>query len=248
MKLIQAVSLAIAFTTSASADILSVHCPLGCPANSAENDLIFGHLYAIPNNPNTKFADWVAYEVNVTNFGDTPGRKWSSDPLLDRNKTLEADDYKGASHSALEADRGHQAPLASFAGSQYWSELNYLSNITPQDKDLNQGPWKNLEAAVRHAVGFRNSLFVITGPIYSANMPSMPGADEEHLVPNAYFKVIYNKKGDTAAFMMQQSSERNDDYCQKAVTLAEIQEAIDFKLPNTLHVDQEIYARLDCQQ
>ena len=38
-----------AISLPAKADILSVHCPLGCPANPAGNDLIFGHVYAFSN-------------------------------------------------------------------------------------------------------------------------------------------------------------------------------------------------------
>ncbi len=56
------------------AEILSVHCPLGCPGNPTGNDLVFSHVYALSNNSETKFADWVAYEVDVVNFGDSPGR------------------------------------------------------------------------------------------------------------------------------------------------------------------------------
>lgn len=206
---------------------------------------MFGHVYALSNNGSTKFADWVVYEVDVSNFGDTPGRKWAAEPLLDENKTLEAADYKSASSSVLEADRGHQAPLASFAGSRYWSELNYLSNITPQKKDLNQGPWKNLEEAVREAVSFRKSLFVITGPLYTAEMPSMPKADEEHKVPSSYFKVIYDLSGKAAAFIMDQSSGRNNYYCEKRAALSDVQGKIIFSLPD-LEISQKVYSRLGC--
>jgi endonuclease G len=202
-------------------------------------------LYALSNNPSTKLADWVAYEVDVVNFGASPGRTWGSEPLLDQNETLEASDYKGASSSDLEADRGHQAPLASFAGSRYWSELNHLSNITPQDRDLNQGPWKNLEEGVRDAVSFRDSLFVITGLLFTSEMPSMPMADEEHKVPSGYFKLVYDKSGQAAAFIMQQSSGRNDDYCQKKVVLHDIQQQVSFSLPE-LEVTGAMYERLGC--
>lgn len=248
MKLFHIALLSIVLSSPLSAEILSVHCPIGCPSSGEENDLVFGHLYAFSNNPHSKFADWVAYEVDVINFGDTPGRKWAVDPLLDESETLEASDYNGASSSILEADRGHQAPLASFAGSRYWSELNYLSNITPQHKDLNQGPWKNLEEAVRHAVGFRDSLFVITGPVYSTDMPSMPGADEEHTVPSGYFKIIYNKKGEAAVFVMQQSAHRNDDYCQTMTELSDVQQVVGFELPRQLQRNQTIYSRLGCER
>ena len=245
MNLASTAILLVALYSTASADVLSVHCPLGCPSNHESNDLVFGHLYALSNNSQTKFADWVAYEVDVVNFGDTPGRKWAVDPLLDETETLEASDYKGASKSALQADRGHQAPLGSFAGSRHWSELNCLSNITPQDKDLNQGPWKNLEEAVRRAVSFRKSLFVITGPIYGADMAPMPGADEAHQVPSAYFKIVYDMKGQAAAFVMKQSAGRNDDYCQKKVSLSNVQGNLGFNLPS-LKVSQKIYSRLGC--
>ncbi len=78
---------------TATADILSVHCPLGCPENPPSNDLIFTHVYALSNNPTTKFADWVAYEVDVLNFGYTPAATWKSYPLLSDDVTLETKDY-----------------------------------------------------------------------------------------------------------------------------------------------------------
>lgn len=245
MKQIKIAVILSILCSPATAEILSVHCPLGCPSNPDGNSLLFGHLYALSNNKDTKFADWVAYEVNVSNFGTSPGRKWSTDPLLKEPQTLEPNDYKSASTSALEADRGHQAPLASFAGSKYWPELNYLSNITPQDKDLNQGPWKNLEEAVRNAVSYRKPLFVITGPLYTSEMPSLPKADESHKVPSGYFKVIYEASGKYSAFVMEQASKRNDQYCQKKTSLDTIQKQIHFHLPK-LDADKSIYTRLGC--
>lgn len=222
--------LSFCVSASVNADILSVHCPLGCPANSEGNDLIVSHIYALSNNPTTKFADWVAYEVNPVNYGVSPGRDWKSDPLLADDETLEESDYKGANKSGLEADRGHQAPLASFAGSRYWYEANYLSNITPQDRDLNQGPWKELEDAVRAAASYEHPLYVITGPLYNKPMQGLPGADEPHQVPSAYFKIVYDEK-DSVSFVMEQSSNRHDSYCSKLVELHDIQTRVAFKLP-----------------
>ena len=53
---------------TAKADILSVHCPLGCPSNPIGNDLIFGHVYALSNDPDTKFADWAAFLLDKEFF------------------------------------------------------------------------------------------------------------------------------------------------------------------------------------
>lgn len=190
-------------------------------------------------------ADWVAYEVDVANFGESPGRDWASDPFLPPDTTLEESDYKDASKEPLDADRGHQAPLASFAGSRYWYELNYLSNITPQNKDLNQGAWKNLEDAERNAVSYRSSLFVITGPLYEKQMPQMPGADEPHIVPSAYYKIVYDKTGNAAAFYMEQSTLRQTSYCNKTISLTDLQSKLNFRLP-ILKPNAAMLIRLGC--
>lgn len=105
-----------AIPTYASSPIYSVHCPLGYPQSTTNNQLVFAHLYALSNNSKSKMADWVAYEVDVANFGESPGRDLASDPFLPPDTTLEESDYKDASKEPLDADRGHQAPLASFAG------------------------------------------------------------------------------------------------------------------------------------
>lgn len=70
-------------------------------------------------------------------------RTWRKDPQLDEDDTLEPTDYTGASN-ALSTDRWHQAPLAAFSGTVFWRITNYLSNITPQKKNLNQGPWRRI--------------------------------------------------------------------------------------------------------
>ncbi|GGO83831.1 endonuclease [Marinobacterium nitratireducens] len=239
------IAILILLPTAVSADILSVHCPLGCPSNPVGNDLLFAHIYVLSNNPATKFADWVAYEVDVVNFGASPGREWRPDPLLDDDETLEPEDYSGAFSSALRANRGHQAPLAAFAGSRYWPELNYLSNITPQDKDLNQGPWADLEDAVRAAVSYRHSLFGITGTLYESAMPGLIGANEFAIVPSGYFKIIYDGSGKAAGFVMNQDSGLQDDHCSKNATLTTIQSKVSFVLP-ALSDSQAMYARLGC--
>jgi len=244
MKWIAITTLLLTMPILPRADILSVHCPAGCPTNPDGNDLVFGHLYALSNNPTTKFSDWVAYEVDVTNFGASPGRNWKEDPLLDESKTLEPSDYKKANRE-LKIDRGHQAPLASFAGSKYWSELNYLSNITPQKSALNQGPWKDLEGAVRSATGFRNSLYVIAGPIYSDDYGVLPRADEPHKIPAGYFKIIYSANGESAAFFMSQAEDRNADYCTLKKPVPEIQAMLSFSLP-ALSDYRTIIERLGC--
>ncbi len=71
-----------------------------------------------------------------------------------------------------------------------------------------------MEEAVRKTAGFRDSLYVITGPLYEGEL-KLPKADEPHQVPSGYFKIVYNSKGEAAAFMMDQTTPWNMDFCEQ---------------------------------
>ena len=149
-------------------------CPLGTPPT---NDLIIRDIYALSSNDNTKFADWVAYKLTPDMLEGTPKtRNWKTDPWLDDNETLEPNDYKDI--SSANYDRGHQAPLADFKGTQFWEQANFLSNITPQSNELNQGPWEKLEEFERKMAKKFSLVYVLTGPVYNIEMPPLPSADE----------------------------------------------------------------------
>jgi endonuclease G len=201
-------------------DLQEVHCkhfiygiPLG---TAASNDLIIRDIYALSSNDSTKFADWVAYRLDPeTVVGDVETKRvWKADPWLAEEETLEPEDYKGA-HKALKTDRGHQAPLASFKGTDYWHETNYLSNITPQKSDLDQGPWRILEEKVRSFVKAGNVVYVLTNTFYEEEMSELPGAGEDHRLPSGYWKIIIYqaRQSDpntlkTAAFIFPQQTPR----------------------------------------
>lgn len=201
--------------TASAAEVHIVHCLQGCPTGAPEtNDLVVREIYALSSNDETKFADWVAYRVTSSTIGTSKdlNRGWQADPTLDESETLEEKDYKGAS-AELGVDRGHQAPLAAFANTVYWRDTNLLSNITPQKKALNQGPWRILEEAIRDAAYHLRELFVVTGPLYEREMKTMPGADEPHTVPSGYWKVVATSSGRIAAFVFDQDTSRRADYC-----------------------------------
>ena len=156
-----------------------IHCkhiiygiPIGTPKT---NDLIIRDVYALNSNDSTKFADWVAYRLDkdIVEGSANTKRNWRADPWLDEEETLEPADYKEA-NATLKTDRGHQAPLASFKGTEHWHQTNYLSNITPQKENLNQGPWKDIEEKVRAFVKAGNIVHVYTGPLYKSEMPNCP--------------------------------------------------------------------------
>jgi len=212
-----------------------IHCkhfiygiPLG---TSVTNDIIIRDIYAMSTNDSTKFADWVAYRLDVeTVVGEVKTKRvWKADPWLADEETLEPEDYKGA-YKALNTDRGHQAPLASFKGTKCWDQTNYLSNITPQKSELNRGPWRVLEGKVRAFVKANRVGYVLTGPLYEKNMPMLPGADEEHRIPSGYWKIfIYNKNSKdinslmTASFIFPQDTPSKVNILDYMVTIDEVE-------------------------
>lgn len=220
-------------TPAVSADRAS--CFVKCPEGSShKNTIIERNHYTLSNNPETKFADWVAYKVTKTTTGSGATRNWAQDPGLRASDTLHPDDYVGAP-AALRIDRGHQAPLASLAGLANWQVLNYLSNITPQSTPLNQGPWKALEQAERNLArsGSVSAVYVITGPLYEKEMRPMPHSSRPHVVPSGYWKVLAAEDDDTlktAAFILHQDAKRADDYCNALVTIGDVEERSGLKL------------------
>ena len=206
-------------------------CPHGCPAGAPPtNDVVVREIYVLSSNDTTKFAEWVAYRVTAASIGPTAPRRWKADPALAEAETLEPDDYRGA-NAALRTDRGHQAPLASFTGTDAWETTNYLSNVTPQRSALNQGPWKGLEDAVRDLARNRGDagVYVMTGPLYERNTGVLPEADEAHVVPSGYWKIVAAADGGdgirVAAFVFGQDTPRNASHCDadKAVSVGEVE-------------------------
>lgn len=196
--------------------VLADNCVLGCPTGVFGQEIVRMN-YTMRNNGSSKFADWVAYHVTPSTIdGPSRSRNWRSDPLIDSDETLEPGDYTGA-NAELKTDRGHQVPLASFSNTSTWAELNYLSNITPQDSDLNQGPWVDLESAVRNYVRSADQdVYVVTGPLYEYYFGMLPGADEGHDIPSGYFKVVITDVNgfiEASAFVMEQDVSRSDSHC-----------------------------------
>ncbi|WP_108651216.1 DNA/RNA non-specific endonuclease [Dongshaea marina] len=234
-----------AFAQSISAPVCYQHsCPVGAPSG---DHLIVRDLYALDNNGSTKFADWVAYRVSSVTIHPSDGHKcsrvWKADPDLDPTHTLQPSDYSGA-HAQLATDRGHQAPLGSLCGFSDWKATDYLSNITPQKSDLNQGPWEKLEQAVRDKADIPNGeVYVVTGPYYdpSQPMPTLP-ANSQVMIPNGYWKVVAAKVDgqlQTAAFIMSQDAGRKDDFCDYRTTVKAVDLKAGFSVMPALTSDEE---------
>ena len=245
-----------------SLNVMAANCLYGCPAGTsldgAPSTQITRSIYTLHNNNITKFANWVAYHVTpATIDGPSRSRYWKPDPELAPTAPLEPDDYTDA-HALLGTDRGHQVPLASFSNSPDWRELNYLSNITPQDSDLNQGPWVRLEHAVRTLVRTGQDVFVVAGPLFERHFGTLPEADEAHAIPSSYFKIVMTRNQnwiEASAFILDQNASRRDNFCAFEVAVDQVETRSGFNIMPQLPAYKEpavegrlggLSARLGC--
>lgn len=201
------------------------HCfKSACPLDASDaNELVITPIYALSYNKETKFADWVAYQVTSSSIGTSADflRHWKSDPQLTDKEALIIRDWSGA-YAALEYEKGHQAPLAAFSGTEFWRITNLLSNITPQKKQLNERAWKDLEERIRDAAHSLGNLYVITGTLYEKEMPPLPNTRKKHQVPSGYWKVV--KRGlRTEGFIMQQNIASDRKACDAVVPISQIE-------------------------
>lgn len=208
--------------------LLVDNCAVGCPTGGSPLTLN-RQAYTLNNNGSTKFANWVSYKITKDSPASGRPRNWKTDPDVPTGETLDPVDYNGA-NVALKIGRGHQANLASMGGVPDWQTLNYLSNITPQKSDLNQGPWARLEDQERNLSKDPSiaQVYVATGPLYEHFVGTLPGTNKVHTIPSGYWKIIFvgrsPENGLYASFVMNQETPRDASFCAYQVTVDQIEE------------------------
>lgn len=229
--------IALLYTGVASA----ANCVYGCPTGKS-GQTIERPIYTLHNNSNTKFANWVAYKVTTSTIdGPSRSRTWRIDPNINAANTLAPADYTDA-NAVLGTDRGHQVPLASFSNTPYWAMTNYLSNITPQAANLNQGAWVKLETAVRNLARTGQDVFVVTGPLYEWYFGKLPGTTKTHTIPSGYFKVVITNNGgwvEASAYIMEQNLARSASFCPREVTINQVEARTGLNIMPTLPAFKE---------
>ena len=87
-------------------------------------------------------------------------------------------------------DRGHMAP----ANDMRWSRQSMLdcflmTNICPQDHNLNGGSWNKLELKVHAWAKSKGIIIIATGPVFNGTEKRI-GNDNNIVVPSGFFKVV----------------------------------------------------------
>ena len=180
---------------------------LELPAISG-NDVVLVYEGFVVNYDTTKLIPkWVAYELTAGEVaGDVPRARNYSMDLSYKGRQAMREDY---SYSGW--DKGHMAP----AGDMKWSqtamyESFYLTNVCPQNHDLNSRDWHILENHVRNWAAKYGCVWVVCGPFVRDNSFGTIGA-QNVVVPDAFFKAILRKDEDgykAIGFVFENSSTR----------------------------------------
>lgn len=171
-------------------------------------DFIISHsAYIVSYNNNTRIANWVAYELTTKETNGSWSRKgfrFIPDPNC-HYKQADNDDYRNSGYS-----RGHLAP----AGDMKWDsvamvESFYFTNCIPQDKELNNGRWNQLEMKTRTWAKKYGRVYVICGPAF-LDEDTLRIGHNRVAVPDACFKALLVPKGDdysSIAFLIRNGGE-----------------------------------------
>ncbi len=158
---------------------------LEIPQCDCKSCIIYHTGYALIYNEKHEQASWVAYQLTKQKTISKTSRSntFLIDPLVTTG-TANDNDYKGSNY-----DRGHLAPAADMG----WSVLSmkesfYYSNMSPQVPAFNRGIWKKLEELVRKWAVENEQIYIVTGPILTADLPTI--GTNKVSVPLAYYKVI----------------------------------------------------------
>lgn len=142
--------------------------------------------YTLSYNADYKTPQWVAWELTKKETKGKEGRtdKFLPDPDV-RGAKAYTSDYTKSGY-----DRGHMAPAADMKWSkQAMEESFYLSNICPQNPNLNRGDWNDLEEKSRQWAKKHGVIYVACGPIYDTKRPKRIG-NNKVAVPDAFYKVV----------------------------------------------------------
>ena len=224
------------FSTVTSQNVYLYNIEVPAIKDNRSDRVITHKGYTVSYNYDWKIPNWVAYELtDIEVQGEVPRYdKFKPDPMVPQFATATINDYKYSGY-----DRGHMAPAADMKwDEQAMRESFYLSNICPQNPNLNGGVWKDLEEQVRDLAMEKGRIFVVCGPIVTDDSNTI--GDNKVVVPQAFFKVLLqedNGETHTIGFIYENKSGRKP-MSTYAMTVDEVEEItnIDFfpSLPNDI--------------
>lgn len=189
--------------------------------------------YVTSYNNETKTPNWVGWTLTRDHTDGEFARKghmFMEDFDVPKPRAVYTDIREGE----CGYQRGHMCP----AGDNKWSykaqkEAFLMTNICPQNGDLNQHDWKYLEEECRAWANKYGKIYIVAGPIFKQK-PYRTVGEHNVAVPDSFFKVVLfvsNLSSQTKAigFIYPNSSgHHNMEYYARSVDEVEEITGLDF--------------------
>ena len=144
--------------------------------------------YTVSYNPELCIPNWVAWELNKEKLvvRESRSSNFYPNPKLPEDEAVTTKEYSGSGW-----DRGHMCPAGD--NKYHWRAMNesfYMTNICPQNHNLNRGDWNELEEACRRWAEVE-PVYIVCGPInYRTPKYGYIGKKFKIRIPDAFFKVV----------------------------------------------------------
>lgn len=183
--------------------------------------------------PEALLSHWVAYPLNKELIGHgSRTDAWDYDPLVpvDQQPAL-FKSYSG------DWQRGHQLPSADRLDYDANVKTFYFTNMTPQNGNLNEGVWADLEQRVREWSAEFDTLYVVTGCSIEGSVEVAKDNNGRSVtVPVGYYKALlgYSKSGSvgmtgetggyTGCAFWFDNKPSSGSYMDNAMTISELED------------------------
>lgn len=154
---------------------------------STDHQIINHKYYSLSYREEHEQAEWVAYLLTQESIRGHSKRvdNFREDPKVTTG-SASLKDYKRSGY-----DRGHLCPAADMKlNREAMSETFFMSNMSPQHKNLNRKAWNYLEQLVRRWGKKEEAIYIVTGPILT-DIKKTIGKNKVS-VPKAYYKIVYD--------------------------------------------------------
>lgn len=204
--------------------------------------------FVVNYNTQRLIPNWVAYELTAEELaGDVPRARGFSMDLGFNGQQAMREDYSNSGW-----DKGHMAPSADMKWSQEaMNESFYLTNVCPQNHDLNGRDWHTLEKHVRKWALEYGRVWVVCGPYVYGNRYGTIG-DRKVVVPDGFFKAVLRKNGDvyqSIAFVFENDS-RLQPLNKAVVSVNDVEALVGYDLFTNLNdeIEEIVEAQFDWKE
>jgi len=172
-------------------EVWSTLSEVGYPviSDTISTTLLTRYCYSLSYNQKTRQPNWVMWQLtgeHVMKRKDGVWNEYREDLELPSDIRSTLDDYASSGY-----DRGHMCP----GGDCNWDDIGrdetfLLSNMCPQNPNLNRGDWKEIEIACRKWAEKHGNIYIVCGPIFLKSQVHERIGSNRIPVPEAFFKVI----------------------------------------------------------